>query len=201
VGFLIGLAYQEAVKPVTTAIGARQFDARTALMFLSFFLLGLMTFLMGYLGLQVGPYQGLPWFLNLFVLSLEALVLVFMAGTTSVQASLGPGPGFLGYLLAYASIVCLWAIACLVFYPQLFGQPHKEISKGTAQSGRLSIAPLPLAMLVVAGYKPYSLPQLLLLAGLIVTIFVLQVKLLLDYLATMRERAAASSEGLPKGGT
>jgi hypothetical protein len=186
VGFLIGLAYQEAVKPVTDAITAREFDARTATMFLSFFLLGLMTFLTGYLSIQVAPFQGLSWFLNFLVLSMEALVLVFMAGTTSVKASLGPGPGFLGYLLVYASIVCLWAIAVLIFLPQMTQQPGIKRSKETLQSGRLSIAPLPLMMLVVAGYKPYSLPQLLLLGGLIVTTFVLQLKLHSSHLTLKR---------------
>jgi hypothetical protein len=41
-------------------------------------------------------------------------------------------------------------------------------------------------MLVVAGYKPYSLPQLLLLGGLIVTTFVLQLKLHSSHLTLKR---------------
>jgi hypothetical protein len=106
---LIGLAYQEGVAPARESIKAQGLTLITACLFLSFFFLGLTTFLSGYTHLLVTPFRGEAWLLNFCMLAGEGVILIFMAGLVSAEASQGSqAVGFLDYLFIFYVVDVSW---------------------------------------------------------------------------------------------
>src|SRR4029453_10371074 len=114
-GFLIGLAYQEAVEPVRESIRAHGLTFGTAALFLAFFLSGLATFLVGSYGLVFSPFEGVRWFLSFVPLIAASVVLIFLAGVASVDASRAARYGFLDLFIVFTVTLLLWNLAALVW--------------------------------------------------------------------------------------
>jgi hypothetical protein len=114
IGFLIGLAYQEAVSPVRDALDDGQFTLVTAGLVTTFFFLGLSTFFGGFFHLLVAPWKGLSWVCNFFVIVLEAVILVFMAGVCTESASTGTPWDMFRWALVYSVLIAAWALAIFV---------------------------------------------------------------------------------------
>lgn len=111
IGFLIGLAYQEAVSPVSSALKEGHFTWVTAGLVTTFFFFGLSTFFGGFYHFLVAPWTGLGWVCNFLVVVLSAVILVFMAGVCTEQASTGTSWGMFRWALAYSLLMAVWALA------------------------------------------------------------------------------------------
>jgi hypothetical protein len=115
IGFLIGLAYQESVEPVRESIRLHGVAFAPSVLFLVFFFTGLITFLAGYFGLVFSPFDGLGWFLRFLSLVAASVILIFLAGVASVDASREARFGFIDLFLAFNAIALLWDLVDLVW--------------------------------------------------------------------------------------
>ncbi len=114
VGFLIGLAYQEAVAPVRTSIRDTGITFVTSAMFLTFFLAGLAAFIAAYYALILGRFKRLDWLLKFAMHIVSSTILIFMGGLVSAGESAKARYGFVDLLFLYAIIALIWSLGTLV---------------------------------------------------------------------------------------
>jgi hypothetical protein len=115
VGFLIGLAYQEAIAPVRTSIIVSGITFVTSAIFITFFLLGLATFIACYYSLILGAYGRLAWLVQFAMFAIESVVLIFMGGVASADASARARYGFVDLLFLYVTLGTVWSLATLAW--------------------------------------------------------------------------------------
>jgi hypothetical protein len=113
IGFLIGLAFQEAVGPVRDSIRAHGVAFAPTVLFLVFFVRGLITFLIGYYSEVFSQFQGLRWLLRYFLFVAASVILIFMASVASVDASREARYGFIDLFFVFSVIMVLWNLVDL----------------------------------------------------------------------------------------
>lgn len=110
VGMLVALAYAEAIPPVREAVRAGRTSATLAL-FGVFFLVSLRFFIGAHLHLISRELAGLPgavWFYDFCWIVAETVVLVFMGGVASVEASRQARLGLAELLLLLYAMDVAW---------------------------------------------------------------------------------------------
>ncbi|WP_152991478.1 hypothetical protein [Frankia sp. R43] len=109
---LLGTALQEAVDPVSTAIRSQGVTLASYTLFAIFFLTIFRFFVGDILHLQsddlVSQNSGFRWLLDLFIITLECVVLIFMARVASLEESQAARFGFFDLLLLLYIIDIGW---------------------------------------------------------------------------------------------
>lgn len=109
-GFLIAIAYQNAVAVASSALSEHGVLALDAVLVVSFFLLGLALFLSGYFVLSAAT-GGMPWLVDLTMLTMEGVILMFIGNVISTEATRGSKVGFPALFAALAVVDIIWAIS------------------------------------------------------------------------------------------
>jgi hypothetical protein len=118
IGILVGLAFQEAVVPVRTSVSTSGPSFVTGCLFLIFLLVSLAAFIAAYYSLILGNFERLGWLLQFSMHVLSSVVLIFMGGVASAEASAAARYGFIDLLFLYALIGAGWSVATLVALPR-----------------------------------------------------------------------------------
>ncbi len=111
VTLLIGLAYQEMVTPVRDSLRSAGFTFGTIALFAIFFLTSMRFFIGSQLHLLsegLLKMKGEVWFFDFVVIVLEMVVLVFLGGVASVEASRLARIDFAGLLAGLYALDVLW---------------------------------------------------------------------------------------------
>jgi hypothetical protein len=192
VGFLIGLAYQEAVGPVRDSVRDDGVTFGTIVLFLAFLLTGLATFLAGYYNLVFSPFERLAWFANFAMLLVLSVLLVFIGGVASPDASRAARYGFIDLLLAFFVVSIVWEIPAFIWTVREYQKKKKDPTQDedeVSQSRRHWISSActtlmaALGVIVVGGVErfvnPYSNCSLALVGAFSVVSFATTIKVLL----------------------
>jgi hypothetical protein len=167
VGFLIGLAYQEAVAPVRASVRASGITFTTVAMFVIFFLLGLSLFLASYYSLLLSPFQSIRWLLHFGMFVVQSVVLIFMAGVATLEASRGARFGFVDVLFLYTAIGSIWAIGTLA-WTYLARKPEERRAVAPFVAASLLPFGVVASVQLVAPDRYARMPIALLMIGIVV---------------------------------
>lgn len=110
---LVGLAYQEMVAPVRESFRTDGLTWETIALVLIFILTTLRFFFGGLLHLvheDLLKMDGRVWFTDFAVIALEMLILIFLGGVTSLDATVHARIGFIDYLIFLLAIDILWVV-------------------------------------------------------------------------------------------
>jgi hypothetical protein len=114
IGLLAALAVGEAVVPVRDSFRDAGLTLATSMLFLAFFFT-LMRFFIGallhLLGPELAAMSGRVWFHDFMWITVETVVLVFLGGLTSLEASSRSSVGFVRLLLVLFAIDIAWVAA------------------------------------------------------------------------------------------
>jgi hypothetical protein len=176
-GFLIGLAYQEAVRPVRVVLESGDFTTVTAALVTTFFVLGLSTFFGAYFHFLVAPWTGLDWVWNFLVVVVSAVFLVFMGGVCTEKASTDNAPwGMFRWVLAYNALMVVWALAIL---GRLMWS-RQMIGASTRRSIAYTVVPALLVVVIFFAFSDrYATVPALLLAAVSIVHFGLDLRILI----------------------
>jgi hypothetical protein len=109
---LLGTALQEAVDPVRSVVRAEGITPHSYALFLVFFLTLFRFFVGDVLHLQsddlTGPSSGFRWIFDLFVITVQCVVFIFMAGAASLPESRDARFGFFDLLLLLYLTDIVW---------------------------------------------------------------------------------------------
>jgi hypothetical protein len=160
IGLLAALAFGEAVAPVRDSIRQDGLTLATSMLFLAFFVT-IIRFFIGALLHLMSPalvaMRGRVWFLDFVVLTIETLVLIFLGGLTSAEASSRSAVGFVPLLLLLYAIDIGWVLVRWVLarlFPTFRGAviPWKWALLNGCAAGALLVPMLWSVSLVANGY-------------------------------------------------
>jgi hypothetical protein len=173
---LVGLAYQEMVAPVSDTLHTRGWEWGTFALVVTFLLTSLRFFFGAQLHLvdeNLLKLDGRIWFTDFTIISLEMLVLIFLGGVASVDATQTAAIGFYEYLMALLVIDIAWVVAFQWLPGKLFASWRRTVMwKWAVLNGSLLV---PVLVLRYVMPHPYDLLALAVLALLNVVVFVLDV--------------------------
>lgn len=160
ISLLAALAFGEAVAPVRDSLRQDGLTLATSMLFLAFFVT-IMRFFIGALLHLVSPQlvvmPGRVWFLDFLVLTVETLVLIFLGGLTSTEASSRSAVGFVPLLLLLYAIdvgwvLAQWALARIFPSFRQKAIPWSWAILNTCAAGALLVPMLWNSSLVASGY-------------------------------------------------
>jgi hypothetical protein len=176
-GFLIGLAYQEAVAPAGRVLSETGVTLVDGAMFLGFFLLGLTTFLFGSYNLAGSQRKKVAWLANFTTMVLEGVILIFLARVVSADATRGATVGFVELVFAFLVVDALWNVVTLVALRS--DRTVFDVAKWFAIV--VVAALVALAVIVLLPMRPASDSELVAIGALLVALFVAQAALLVKH--------------------
>ena len=181
IGFLIGLAYQEAVRPVRDALDGGDFSLVTAGLVTAFFFYGLSTFFGGFYHLLVAPWSGISWVANFLVIVLSAVILVFMAGVCTEQTSGKAEWGLFTWAAIYTALMTAWALGITGWLMWRASRKKQGTTAATIVTIADTLLGAALVALILVAFSDLHAPApALLLAAVAVLRFVRDVQVLIQ---------------------
>jgi hypothetical protein len=111
---LVSIAYQEMVAPIRDSLHSFGITLGATALFLVFLMATMRIFIGSQLHLMSENLLGMPgkvWFYDFLVIILEAMIMIFLGGETSVEVSRNSKIGFWGFLTALYILDVLWIVS------------------------------------------------------------------------------------------
>jgi hypothetical protein len=132
IGFLVGLAVTETVKPVRDSLRELGVSWASLGLFVVFFLTCIRFFIGGLFHLTRKEFlkrSRIVWFIDFLVISFESTILIFMAGVSNVPESMGTGVryGFFSFFILLIIVDAAWIAYQAILYV-VFRRWRKKVS-------------------------------------------------------------------------